>query len=97
MVDIERAKEFIKIRDELYKQGVIGISFFEDSIHVLLDVLLDVENIKIEEERNNPLIKYPYTVSARIDGITFFALADDIKLHEFMKKRKERKEKNEIV
>ena len=96
MVDIERAKEFIKIRDELYKQGVIGIPFFEDSIHVRLDVLLDVENIKIEEERG-PLIKYPYKISARIDGITFFALADDIKLHEFMKKRKERKEKNEIV
>lgn len=85
-LDLDAIRQFFGLKERLIRSGVIGIDLWSDEIHVLLDVLLDAENLKIEE-KTNPEFIYPYKISGTIDGIKCFAMTNKKELSKFLERR----------
>ena len=84
--DFDAIRQFFILKERLIRSGVIGIDLWSDEIHVLLDVLLDAEDLKIEE-KTNPEFIYSYKISGTIDGIKCFAMTNQKELSKFLERR----------
>lgn len=78
-MNIEKIKEFIALRSELYASGVIGLNLYEDAVHVDSSKLVGAADLQIASRGWE---KYPYEVSINQDGIKIFAILTKTQLEE---------------
>jgi hypothetical protein len=77
-MNIEKIKEFIALRKELRVNGVIGLSVWDDRVHVEAEKLV---NVDVQVLKRNCL-EFPYEISTKEEGITIFAVLTQEKLNQ---------------
>jgi hypothetical protein len=73
-INMEKIKEFIALREELYAAGVIGVDMYADDVHVKKQALLALPDLKIESGYSE---EYPYFVSTVVDGIKLHCILSE--------------------
>ncbi|MEH7355113.1 hypothetical protein V7150_16265 [Neobacillus drentensis] len=79
-MNIEKIKEFIAIRNDLYETGVIGLDLHSDSVHVKKTLLVDTPDIQVEFLGDD--LQYPFEVFTVCDGIKLFCIATNEEMAE---------------
>lgn len=95
-MNIEKIKQFIEIRNDLSKSGVIGLSLYADEIHMLPEVLANEQDLTLKIRQYD---EYPYEISTIRDGIKIFCIANKENLAKFFPQFLEivEKEKEELA
>lgn len=85
-LDMDAIKQFLNLRGRLQESGVIGVSIFEDRIHIDIDRFPLINDLEIEERTD---YEFPYKVSTKIDGVSFYAIANKNEVEKLLRRRKE--------
>jgi hypothetical protein len=88
-MNIEKIKEYIALREELYAAGVIGLNIHQNEVQMDKEVLAGESDLQIEKRDCD---EFPYEISTVRDGITIFCLATDEELQEFFPQFVEKEE-----
>jgi hypothetical protein len=70
-MNINKIKEFIAIREDLYSAGVIGLDLYSNEVHVKKDKLVELPNLKVKTGYSED---YPYYVYTAVDGIELHSI-----------------------
>lgn len=77
-MNIEKIKEFIALRSELRASGVLGLSVWDDKIHMEAGKLV---NADVQVSTRN-CSDFPFEISTNIDGVEIFAVLTKEKLNQ---------------
>ncbi|WHY76104.1 hypothetical protein QNH20_18505 [Neobacillus sp. WH10] len=79
-MNLEKIKEFIAIRNDLYEAGVIALDLYSDSVHVKKTLLVDVPDLQVEFLGDD--VEYPFEVFTVCDGIKLFCVVTNEQMSE---------------
>jgi hypothetical protein len=79
-MNIEKIKQFIELKKELYKEGVIATGSEGEYIQVKEEKMFGLPNLKVIARNSD---EYPYEISTHIDGIEFLTVISEDEKHLF--------------
>ena len=79
-MNIEKIKEFISLRQDLYSSGVIGLDVYDDKVQVTAKELIGYDDLQLESRNDEP---YPFRVFIIRDGIKIYTIVSTEALNKY--------------
>jgi hypothetical protein len=79
-MNIDKIKEFIAMREDLYDAGAIGVDMYSNRVHVKKNELVELPNLSVETGYSE---EYPYYVYTKVDGIELFCILTEEEFYQY--------------